>query len=121
MFCPKCGKEMRGTACDYCGYGSVRTVPSSTTRRKAPPLQIDLPKLIILTVIAIVVLILFLNAANTIAYRGYEITQIESVGGQTLDEAYYLQIGNMYAGFAVAIRAFGIFCAAVLVALGYKK
>ena len=44
--------------------------------------------------------------------------QIQSVGGKTLEEAYYFELGNVYAGYAMALRGAGIFGGASLILKG---
>lgn len=71
--------------------------------------------------LAAVVLVMFFMAASSIADGGSEIMQIQSVGGQTLEEAYYFELGTIYSGYAMIARALGIFFASVLAWLGLKK
>ena len=66
----------------------------------------------------IVTLILFFVAAHLVAAGGSEIMQIQSVGGKTLEEAYYFELGNVYAGYAMALRGAGIFGGASLILKG---
>lgn len=70
---------------------------------------------------AAIVLIMFFVAASKISGGGREIMRIQSVGGKTLDEAYYAELGGIYAGYAVIARALGIFFASVLAWMGLKK
>lgn len=66
----------------------------------------------------VVTLILFFVAAHLVAAGGSEIMQIQSVGGKTLEEAYYFELGNVYAGYAMALRGAGIFGGASLILKG---
>lgn len=71
--------------------------------------------------LAVVVLIMFFIAAAKIYYGGNEIHQIDSVGGETLEEAYYYELGSIYGGYALISCALGIFFSSVLVWLGIKS
>ena len=64
---------------------------------------------------------MFFIAASNIVAGGNEIMQIRSVGGKTLEEAYYNELGSIYVGYAMISRALGIFFASVLVWLGLKN
>ena len=44
---------------------------------------------------------MFFMAASSIADGGSEIMQIQSVGGKTLEEAYYAELGTIYSGYAM--------------------
>ena len=46
---------------------------------------------------------------------------IESVGGKTLEEAYYHDLGYIYEGYCVAVRAIGAFCSSVLLLFGVSR
>ena len=67
---------------------------------------------------AAVVLFMAFIAASNISAGGNEIMQIQSVGGKTLEEAYYFQLGKVYSGYAMFVRTAGVFFAAVLVRCG---
>lgn len=134
FYCPKCGTtiEEGKTVCPNCGLDVTKVNPiiknaaSSADSRAAS----DVKKVkrygnsavkYAYFVLAAVVLIMFFVAAARIAYSGNEIHQIESVGGETLEEAYYFELGSIYAGYAMISRALGIFFSSVLVWLGLKK
>ena len=51
---------------------------------------------------------------------GSEIAQIQSVGGKTLDEAYYYRLQYVYHGFGVFVLSMGIFMSSVLTYLGIQ-
>jgi len=61
------------------------------------------------TCLGIGIMIMFFMAASGVSNAGKNISMIESVGGKTLEEAYYTQVGNIYQSCAIAIRALGIF------------
>ena len=58
------------------------------------------------------------NAASSIAASGAQIGLIESVGGRTLEEAYYQQMGGIYLGYATFVRTIGTALAGILIGLG---
>lgn len=134
MFCPKCGAQLgESTVCSNCGFNvnevntasndsipkveetSLNTIAEERAKRKI------MIKLIVFSVLAVVVLVMFLMAASKISESGLNILGIQSVGGKTLEEAYYFELGNIYAGYAMIARALGIFFASTLVWLGLKK
>ena len=71
--------------------------------------------------ISIVLLIMFFSAADSIKTGGLDIMSIESVGGKTLEEAYYHGLGYIYEGYCIAIRAFGVFCSSLLLLFGVSR
>lgn len=73
------------------------------------------------TFIGIGVLIMFFMAASDVSDAGKNISRISSVGGKTLEEAYYSELGDVYRGYALAIRAFGIFAFAIISKVGKTK
>lgn len=135
MFCPKCGVqiEKEQTNCSKCGFNIANVLNVSVDNQEAllvgesKTTSIDSPKgtSIVNTIaflgIAAVVLIMFFSAASKISEGGLGIMEIQSVGGKTLEEAYYFELGSIYAGYATVTRALGIFFASVLVWLGLKK
>ena len=72
-------------------------------------------------VAAIVLFIMFFSAANSIKTGGLEIMSIESVGGKTLEEAYYQNLGYVYEGYCVVVKALGVFCSSVLLFFGATR
>ena len=71
--------------------------------------------------ISIVLLIMFFSAADSIKAGGLDIMRIESVGGKTLEEAYYHGLGYIYEGYCVATRAMGVFCSSMLLLFGVSR
>ncbi|MCI1966566.1 MAG: zinc-ribbon domain-containing protein [Oscillospiraceae bacterium] len=142
MYCPKCGKEIVNgeKVCPNCGL-DFSTVDSDTKgaqsevslKSENPYDQTELmtkneqwkkvfnAKLLIFCVLALITIIMSFMAASNISDGGYQIMQIKSVGGQTLEEAYYQQLGSIYAGYAIFVRTCGIFFASVLVGLGLNR
>lgn len=72
-------------------------------------------------ILAIVVLCVFVNAAKDFKSGGILIGKIQSVGGKTLEEAYYQNLSYIYEGYYTFTIAFGIFCSAVITSLGIKR
>ena len=72
-------------------------------------------------VVSVVLLKMFFSAADSVKTGGLEIMSIESVGGRTLEEAYYHGLGYVYEGYCVVIRAIGVFCAAILLLFGASR
>lgn len=72
-------------------------------------------------IISIFLLIMFFSAANSIKTGGLEIMNIQSVGGKTLEEAYYQNLGYIYEGYCFAIKALGVFCSSVLILFGISR
>ena len=136
MFCPKCGTNVdEGTKiCPKCGLEFEKinnadhsnlsehvvdnTVSNSEVKATTSPRTI---MRIVYFGLAAVILIMFFLAAGSITAGGNEIMDIQSVGGKTLEEAYYQELGNIYAGYAMIARAMGVFFAAVLAWLGLKS
>lgn len=132
MFCPKCGSQLENSErrCSNCGYelperydtaspmceskDAVAESPNKTTIRHNPAIKM------IFFILSGIVLIMSLYSAHCIASGGLNISSIESVGGQTLEEAYYQYSGLIYTGYAAIIRTTGIFFASVLAYLGIK-
>ena len=136
MFCPKCGSKIEGTnICSNCSF-DASSVESNMTP-SAPPVVESPPttsttlithtentiiiKKIVFIIIGAVVLFMFFSAASKISESGLNIMNIQSVGGTTLEEAYYFELGGIYEGYATIARALGIFFGSALVWLGLKK
>lgn len=141
MFCPKCGNGMEEgiSICSNCGL-DISKIESSENNNEHCDGEAVAPEVIaqkaeknnkavtavpiiryVYFALAAVVLIMFFVAASSIVSGGNGIMMIQSVGGQTLEEAYYYELGAVYAGYAMITRALGIFFASVLVWLGLKN
>ncbi len=133
MFCPKCGNSVEDGVgvCSNCGLdfstisqkneASVElTTPTNMSQNNRATSGNPVVRFVYFG-LAVVVLIMFFMAASSIADGGNEIMQIQSVGGKTLEEAYYAELGLIYSGYAMVARALGIFFASVLAWLGLKK
>lgn len=133
MFCPKCSTEIDSSSktCPQCGV-EIPSAPSpivdtpkyasaptpSITPSTAPKTHASLK--IVYFILAAIVLLFAFSAASSISSAGLNIASIESVGGKTLEEAYYQYSGELYLGYATMVRTTGIFFAAVLAYLGIK-
>lgn len=132
MYCPKCGNliEEGNSLCSNCNLdisSVVQDINFETLQQKNKSFEmknsknsksISLPKLIVYSLIACCILIMSFIAASKISNGGMEIMNIQSVGGKTLEEAYYFELGSVYSGYAIITRMVGIFFASVLVWLG---
>lgn len=78
-------------------------------------------KAVVFLAFALVVLFSFETAADLIARGGEGISDIESVGGKTLEEAYYYQLGFVYEGYALVVRTLGRVLAVILTHMGARK
>lgn len=130
MFCPKCGAQMpeETQICSNCGCDisgmqqpspseevlAMDEVQSVKLERKKPSISITF------FVLAAIVFFMSLYSAHCVAAGGLDIASIQSVGGKTLEEAYYQYLGTVYAGYAAMIRTTGLFFSAILVYIGIK-
>ena len=81
----------------------------------------DLSIFIACCIFSVVLIIMFFSAASSIKIGGLEIMSIESVGGKTLEEAYYQNLGYVYEGYCIAVRAIGVFCSSMLLLFGVSR
>lgn len=143
--CPECNKEVNdhNLVCPFCGYPfnenqkklykEIRD--NNTTQNNPMPEKnnnvyvqntkakgTDWNKVlkIGLWVIAGLIFIMSITAASSISKGGISIGEIRSVGGETMEEAYYEYLGFIYVGMAAVVRMMGLFFASVLGWLGYK-
>lgn len=131
MFCPKCafGIENNENICPNCKIDLTSIEESKdNTNEKAngyldnkKSIKVFNIKIIISTIISILIFIIFLYAANEISESGKNIMNIQSVGGKTLEEAYYFELGRIYGAYAMISRAIGIFFSAIILCIGIKK
>ena len=123
FYCPKCGTtiEEGRTVCPNCGLDITEVNPilknAASSVNSSAAFDVKAEK----RAGNPYMLIMFFIAAAKIAYGGNKIQQIESIGGETLEEAYYYDLGSIYAGYAMISCALGIFFSSVLVWLGLKK
>lgn len=130
MYCEKCGTELTDemVKCPKCG-NEVKKEESNSEQSEN---KIDIKKLkrmiksnirYVYYILAVLIFFMFMIAASNISTYGVNISNIESIGGKTLEEAYYYELGGIYAGYATVVRGIGIFISAVLVWLGanFKK
>jgi predicted nucleic acid-binding Zn ribbon protein len=136
MYCPRCGKpaEPGEKICSNCQLDFETMSPDSNVNF-SPDLEPQLVniqliserlrkvniKLICFSLIALSILIITFLSADKVSNSAYQITQIRSSTGNTINEVYYREMGNIYTGYAMFIRECGIFFATVLVGLGLKR
>lgn len=65
-------------------------------------------------ILAILVFIISVISAYFLFTGGKNIGVISSVGGRTLQEAYYYGLGFIYKGFSLFVLASGVFFSSVL-------
>lgn len=126
MYCEKCGaKLVEGEfMCSICGYDFRDTNVTETEIVIEDNSFLDkiINKLdLIYFIIAIVVFVLFLMAASNVSSAGEAISEIRSVGGETLEEAYYQSSYGLYSGISMALFATGITLSSILVWFGIKS
>lgn len=130
MYCTNCGTPIEeGNVCPRCGQTAKTitkqeeknsgVVPESTSQRQAE--KQENKRNYFMIGCGVLVAVLFFIAAGLVADGGSGIMQIESVGGKTLEEAYYFELGSVYAGYAMALRATGIFFGVNLIHKGAAK
>lgn len=122
MFCPKCGGKLASfdEECGSCG-NKMATAPSTSSRSSSASTSSDYgPNKIMGYTLAVIVFLFTFYAAHSISEAGTAISQIKSVGGQTMEEAYYFELGGVYAGFAHMARATGVFFSSVIVLISNK-
>ncbi|MBQ8149614.1 MAG: zinc ribbon domain-containing protein [Clostridia bacterium] len=141
MFCPFCGTEIPDEVkvCPNC----EKELPEEEIAEAAAPAETPevapeavpakkksfkwlyvlyrVVKLAAFCALAVYVYQRFQAAASNISYGGMMISYIESVGGKTLEEAYYAQLGNIYSGYTILTRASGAAISGILVGLGLTK
>lgn len=78
-------------------------------------------KTVIFSAVGIVIFIICFLASKTLKSAGTEISLIKSVGGKTLEEAYYQSVGLIYFSLGNVVIAIGIFLCTVLIWCGLRK
>ena len=132
MYCLKCGKELKdGSACcDSCGAQIPAKSNSSDVISQSNPTIINQESRhtdsktktirIVFLSLAVIVFVLAFISAGFVSSGGRDIASIQSVGGKTLEEAYYQYSGAVYSGYAMFIRIAGVFFSAVLAYFGIR-
>ena len=134
MFCPRCGKpaEMGEVICSNCGLNFAEMNSGTGVDLEKSNASTDIQliverisklnvKMIILTLFALTALTLSFIAASKISGSGSQMLLLRTSAGNTTNEVYYREMGSIYIGFAMFIRACGVFFFSVLVSLGLKK
>lgn len=73
-----------------------------------------------LYILAVVVVIMTFNGADTISRAGFGMRDIKSVSGKSIDEVYYQYYGTFLYGLETIIRAIGITSGVVIAYVGKK-
>ena len=133
--CPKCNANYPDDA-EFCAICKSPLAPVPETVAETSPAPQAAPIVtkksmnrtianiiifILHVIAAAVIFYLFFDAANSIKSGGVLIGQIQSVGGKTLEEAYYQNLSYIYEGYYTFTLAFGAFCSAVITSLGIKR
>lgn len=121
MYCEKCGNQLEENekVCSKCGY-EIESVDNKIENVLLQNIKQKSNKHIKYYVIATIILIMFIIAGFNVASHGKEISEIISVGGKTLQEAYYHELGGIYFGYSVALYAIGISLSTFIFYLGYR-
>lgn len=121
MYCEKCGTKLENDekVCTNCGnvLEEDKSINNYQTVLKKIIERVD----IIYFVIAGIVLIMFFSAASSVSSAGNSISEISSVGGKTLEEAYYHNLRGVYSGISTALSATGITLSSILAWFGIKS
>ncbi len=131
MYCDKCGSPVPDgqETCNKCGQkvqtgGAIAALRSAKGNESAAPANgntLMLVTSIVLFVFALALIIVGFVAAGMIADGGMDISRIKSVGGKTLEEAYYRNYGEVLMGIAWLARIISVGFALVLGYLGMKS
>lgn len=73
-----------------------------------------------LYILAVVVIIMFFNGADSIGRASYKMITLRSVSGETVAEAYYQYYGTFLSGLENVVRALGITCGVIIAYIGKK-
>lgn len=121
MYCEKCGNQLEENekVCSKCGY-EIESVDNKIENVLLQNIKQKSNKHIKYYVIAVIILIMFIVAGFNVASHGKEISKIISVGGKTLQEAYYHELGGIYFGYSVALYAVGVSLSTFIFYLGYR-
>lgn len=76
---------------------------------------------IIFTFLALGLVVATWAICDNIKLYGFDISQIESVGGQTLQEAYYASVGKIYEYFADFLKVLMTGISGIILCITYKK
>lgn len=133
--CPRCGKPIDSgvPVCPNCG---LSLSPPSNSEDKAysmisypqptagSALKILLNKvnvrLVCFCLLAAAVLVLCFWSANSIASAARQMQQIRTSDGHTVSEVFDRDLGQVYGGLAMFVRACGVFFTGALVWFGLK-
>lgn len=123
MFCPKCGSTVNqyDEVCPKCKT-EIPDIPAKSSSKKSNLSSTDEGSNKTLGyAVATIIFLLSFYGAHSISAAGTAISEIQSVGGQTLEEAYYFELGGIYSGLANMARATGIFFSSLIVLITNKR
>lgn len=127
MNCRNCGAELKEgyACCPKCGtrieVANAVVENTAYTVYTPPVTKTFTVRKIVFGVLALIVLLFFIGAAGGFLLGGGGIAEIQSVGGNTLEEAYYAHLGTIYLAYAFACYGLGAFFSTILVWIGFKK
>lgn len=75
---------------------------------------------VILYIVAIVIIRITFDGTNEIERAAYKMSNLRSVSGETVAEAYYQYYGTFLYGMSTVIKAFGIALGIVVAYIGSK-
>lgn len=123
MSCPKCKGDLTSSDKE-CASSVNKMTPEPSTNTKSTSVHAsgcnNNSKTMVYSVVVIIFLLSF-YAAHSISEAGTAISQIRSVGGSTMEEIYYLELGGIYEGFANMARAAGVFFCSLIMIISNKK
>ena len=129
MKCSKCGNELndKDEFCTKCGekikMKEKNVISKEKTNvsdiNKKPNKNIVILKVVIF-ILALVVVIMFFNGAESVKQSSSSMLNLRSVGGKSVDEAYYQYYGTFLGGLSTAIKGLGITCGVIILYIGSK-
>ena len=130
MFCRKCGNELKEgeKICSKCGFDmsvafaskSSASTPETQSSQTKSKNTFNVIIAVVLLIIAFVVVKMSFEGADMIERAGSSMMRIESVSGNSIDEAYFQDYGRFLEGLAIVVKAIGITCGVVVAYIGIK-
>ncbi|MEE0866072.1 MAG: zinc ribbon domain-containing protein [Clostridia bacterium] len=129
MKCSKCGNELndKDEFCTKCGEKikikenniKIKEDINTSYINKKTNKNIVILKVVVF-IIAVVVVIMFFNGAESVENAGMKMSNLRSVGGETVAEAYYQYYGTFLGGLSTVIKGLGITCGVIILYIGSK-
>lgn len=133
--CPRCGRPIDdGTfVCPNCGLNL--SAPSNSAEKPYSMVNYQEPtarsalkillnkgnvRLVCFGLLAAAVLVLCFWSANSIASASNQMQQIRTSDGRTVGEVFDRELGQVYGGLAMFVRACGVFFTGALIRFGLK-